>query len=94
MKDITGYISITFLIIASIGTAFGLNLRKWWSWLFVISGFLFGFMFTFTAEDFYTGLPTGICFGTFFAICVAFGGWVIRRRGRKIHDELNDRFEK
>ncbi|MGB8984206.1 MAG: hypothetical protein WCC12_20235 [Anaerolineales bacterium] len=42
MNTFLNFISFIFLIVASIGTGYGFDLKKWKSWLYILSGFLFG----------------------------------------------------
>jgi len=44
MKDILNCVSVLVLIIASISLGYGFDLKKWQSWIYILCGFLFGFL--------------------------------------------------
>ena len=49
-----------FLIVSCIGMFFGLNPRKWTSWLYGFYGFLTGFLFYFIRPNFIGSLQLGL----------------------------------
>jgi hypothetical protein len=59
-----------FVVVGFIGVFIGLNLRKWYSWLFGIYGLLSGF---FLGYSFY-GVRLGLEMGAIFAIAVMYAG--------------------
>jgi hypothetical protein len=44
MSELLDFLSIGFLLVAAIGVGYGFELKKWKSWLYILSGFLFGFL--------------------------------------------------
>ena len=68
-----------FVLVGCIGVFFGLDLRKWYSWLFGIYGLLSGFFLGFSFYDVRSGLELG----AIFAIAVMYAGaWIYWSRQR------------
>lgn len=71
-----------YLIFCGIAIFVGLDLKKWFSWLFGLYGFITGFLFGVLKADVSGGLGLGILF----AFVVMYGGttsFVHRRRYKK-----------
>ena len=72
-----------FVVVSGIAIYFGLELKKWSSWLFSLYGFLSGFLIGFIKG----GVQGGLEFGALCAFVVMFGGvmsyWHRQRFGKR-----------
>ncbi|MCP4139641.1 MAG: hypothetical protein GY755_05020 [Chloroflexi bacterium] len=82
-NQIAGYFLIILIIIVSLGLSVGLDFRKWWSWLFVLAGFLLGLVMQVASGNDPSTKVEGICLGAFFAVTVLIMGPVSRYHKRK-----------
>lgn len=77
MKEISAYLTIILIIIYSISLGYGVNLRKWSGWIFVILGFMLGIVMGVNVNNMIFGIIVGI----FCALClIVFGPIMLRRR--------------
>jgi hypothetical protein len=78
MKDtVIPIIEVILIITASIGIGFGVDLKKWHGWLFVLIGFISGYML---GGDITT--TSGIVGGVFVALMVLIIGPIQLKRRR------------
>jgi len=87
---------VFILILAPIGVAKGLDLKKWSTWLFGLYAFLSGFLMTFIRTD--EDLATRLMVGAVCTFAVIFAG-VIIRRNKQIYtkeyvDSVKEAFDK
>jgi hypothetical protein len=81
--NLLGILFVILLISASVGAGFGLDYKKWWSWLFIFAGFLLGFLMVFSNSGDQKKIPFGLCLGSLFGLFVFIGGWISRRHRKK-----------
>ena len=74
---------IVFVIVYGICTIIGLDLKKWYSWLAGLYGFLSGCFFGFTRED---GSPS-LLMGMLFAVVIMSSGAMVRRNRQRYSRE-------
>jgi hypothetical protein len=83
MTTISKIILFLYLIICATCVFIGLDLKKWFSWLFGILGFIGGFLIGLQI----TGARGGFTMGVLFAFMVLYGGatsyWHRQRFGKK-----------
>ena len=61
---------VVYLIVCGIAIFIGLDLKKWFSWLFGLYGFISGFLFGLLRSD----IRGGLVMGALFAFVVIYGG--------------------
>ena len=66
-----------FLVVGTICSLIGLDLKKWSSWLYGLYGFLTGFSVIFVSPE--PNISSGLMVGTLSAFAVIFGGGMARR---------------
>jgi hypothetical protein len=67
---------ILFLIVFSIRTFIGLDVRKWTSWLYGLYGFFSGFWCSFIRED--AEMSSRLLLGALFAFAIMYIGAFVR----------------
>lgn len=70
MTEIVNANFVVYLIVSGMAIFLGLDLRKWFSWLFGLYGFISGFLFGLLKSDNSGGFTMGILF----AFVVIYGG--------------------
>ena len=78
-RDTIDFLTIASLVVAITGPIFGLDFKKWWSWIFIFCGFLGGFLLLLDLES-PASFYWSICIGGFTAIFIALSGWLQKRR--------------
>lgn len=77
MKEMSAYLTIILIIIYSISLGYGVNLKKWSGWIFVILGLILGLVMGVNVNSIIFGVVVGI----FCALClIVFGPIMLRRR--------------
>ena len=88
---IIDYLTIASFIIAGLGFSFGLDFKKWWSWIFVLSGFVGGYLIFLDLEN-PSSFYGSIFIGAFFALFTAWGARLQKRRIIKARNFFEDIF--
>ncbi len=78
MENILGYIELVFMLVCSIGIGYGVDIKKWHGWAYVLSGFVLGVLMGFNLHN----MGMGIVTGTFLALLMIWLGPIMLRRRR------------
>lgn len=89
MEEIRSFLAIVLFVIVAVGSAVELNLKKWWSWFFIMSSFLLGFAFSFDVDRSRLVFFSGLRWGTVIASIVIFSSWAMTRRRKKLNELEN-----
>lgn len=71
MTAIVNTVFFIYIIVCGVGIFIGLDLKKWYSWLFGLYGFVTGLLFGLSKSPDVTG---GLVIGAIFASIVLYGG--------------------
>ena len=77
MENFLGYIQLILLFVSAIGLGFGVDLKKWHSWLYIVCAFMFGLILGINTQEMTAGVVVGV-FAALFLI--VFGPIMLRRR--------------
>ena len=83
--DYLPWLIFLFCVITAMGNL-GLDLKKWWSWIPIVSGFILGILFAFLKND-SPNLGGGICLGLVIALLTTLFGIMMRRRSLKAKED-------
>lgn len=78
----------SFMLIGGISVIVGLDLRKWYSWLIGLYGFVAGLVLCYLLSDMKNGLLAGTFFASFTLFCGAMSRYH-RYRWQAHHDRLD-----
>jgi hypothetical protein len=88
MKTLFIVIFCIYLIVSSISMMIGLDLKKWYSWLVGVYGFLTGFLMSLVYSDTQTAIPLGLFFA-FFTLTSAAVTYQNRKNSLKFFESLD-----
>jgi hypothetical protein len=86
MQDFLGWAGMACILVSAIGIGFGVDLKKWHGWAFVLSGLLLGVFMGFNFHNMILGLVAGLFFGG----AVLFFGPMMLRRRRKVFGDTDE----
>jgi hypothetical protein len=75
MNSLFNWLLIFLMLIGAFSMAFGVNLKKWYGWVQVLSGFFLGFLMGSTQN-----MTGNIVMGIFLAVLVAWIGPIVWKR--------------
>jgi hypothetical protein len=79
MEKYLSLIELFLLLVSAFGLGFGIDLKKWYGWFFVISAFILGIVMGINIQNLAGGIAAGIIFAL---LLIFFGPIMLKRRKR------------